>query len=189
VYPNANCLHAKLTNCGAATIVQGRYDVVCPPKAAWDLHQAFPEAKMVWIPDAGHGATVSWELKLVKPVISLIPLCRNLGPSKPLSARAIHMLQPNSDSACVSVEGEASFTTQLRYIAHRYRTRMNSHTMMAPRTCSIAISTQSGPTHPPCGKPAPVRNPRALSFPHSRRTGAAVAASSMLPVSAVRCRR
>ncbi|GAA5891301.1 hypothetical protein JCM6882_004650 [Rhodosporidiobolus microsporus] len=38
------------------TIVQGRYDVVCPFKTAWDLHKAFPEAKFVVIPDAGHSA-------------------------------------------------------------------------------------------------------------------------------------
>eukprot|EP00808_Paulinella_micropora_P004439 g3282.t1 len=28
-------------------IVQGRYDVVCPMKTAWDLHRAFPEAEFV----------------------------------------------------------------------------------------------------------------------------------------------
>jgi proline iminopeptidase len=39
-----------------ATIVQGRYDVVCPPKSAWDLHRAWPEARMFLIPDAGHSA-------------------------------------------------------------------------------------------------------------------------------------
>lgn len=38
------------------TIVQGRYDVVCPAKTAWDLHQAWPESKLVFIPDAGHNA-------------------------------------------------------------------------------------------------------------------------------------
>ncbi|KAH9315343.1 hypothetical protein KI387_023970, partial [Taxus chinensis] len=27
-----------------ATIVQGRYDVVCPMMSAWDLHKAWPEA-------------------------------------------------------------------------------------------------------------------------------------------------
>ncbi|MFO0697286.1 MAG: prolyl aminopeptidase [Polyangiales bacterium] len=37
-------------------IVQGRYDVVCPPKSAWDLHRAFPEAKLHLVPDAGHSA-------------------------------------------------------------------------------------------------------------------------------------
>ncbi|MGF1493993.1 MAG: prolyl aminopeptidase [Microcoleaceae cyanobacterium] len=36
------------------TIVQGRYDVVCPMKTAWELHQAWPEAEFVVVPDAGH---------------------------------------------------------------------------------------------------------------------------------------
>ncbi|CAO2657927.1 Nn.00g071870.m01.CDS01 [Neocucurbitaria sp. VM-36] len=40
-----------------ATIVQGRYDVVCPPITAWDLHKAWPESKLHWIDDAGHSAT------------------------------------------------------------------------------------------------------------------------------------
>jgi proline iminopeptidase len=35
-------------------IVQGRYDVVCPMRSAWDLHRAWPEAKLIVIPDAGH---------------------------------------------------------------------------------------------------------------------------------------
>ncbi len=35
-------------------IVQGRYDVVCPITSAWDLHRAWPEAKLCIIPDAGH---------------------------------------------------------------------------------------------------------------------------------------
>jgi proline iminopeptidase len=37
-------------------IVQGRYDVICPPLTAWRLHQAWPEASFHMIPDAGHGA-------------------------------------------------------------------------------------------------------------------------------------
>lgn len=40
-----------------ATIVQGRYDVVCPATSAWDLHRAWPEAEFYLIPDAGHSAT------------------------------------------------------------------------------------------------------------------------------------
>jgi proline iminopeptidase len=40
-----------------ATIVQGRYDVVCPPITAWELHKAWPETKLHWIADAGHSAT------------------------------------------------------------------------------------------------------------------------------------
>ncbi|MEX1368059.1 MAG: prolyl aminopeptidase [Nannocystaceae bacterium] len=37
-------------------IAQGRYDVVCPMMSAWDLHRAWPEAKLEIIPDAGHSA-------------------------------------------------------------------------------------------------------------------------------------
>jgi proline iminopeptidase len=37
-------------------IVQGRYDVVCPVKTAWDLHLAWPEAEINIVPDAGHSA-------------------------------------------------------------------------------------------------------------------------------------
>jgi len=37
-------------------IVHGRYDVVCPAKNAWDLHLAWPEAKLEIIGDAGHAA-------------------------------------------------------------------------------------------------------------------------------------
>ena len=40
-----------------AVIVQGRYDVVCPIKSAWELHRAWPEADLKIIPDAGHAAT------------------------------------------------------------------------------------------------------------------------------------
>ncbi|MEW6731489.1 MAG: prolyl aminopeptidase [Acidobacteriota bacterium] len=38
-------------------IVQGRYDVVCPAVSAWNLHRAWPEAKLELIPDAGHSVT------------------------------------------------------------------------------------------------------------------------------------
>jgi len=36
------------------TIVQGRYDIVCPMKTAWDLHKNMPQAELVIVPDAGH---------------------------------------------------------------------------------------------------------------------------------------
>ena len=39
-----------------AVIVQGRYDVVCPLRSAWDLHRAWPEAEFHITPDAGHAA-------------------------------------------------------------------------------------------------------------------------------------
>ena len=38
-------------------IVQGRYDVVCPAKSAWDLKQAMPHADLKLIADAGHAAS------------------------------------------------------------------------------------------------------------------------------------
>jgi proline iminopeptidase len=37
-------------------IVQGRYDVVCPLRTAWDLHRAWPEADFRIVADAGHSA-------------------------------------------------------------------------------------------------------------------------------------
>lgn len=37
-------------------IVQGRYDMVCPMVSAWDLHQAWPEADLRIVADAGHSA-------------------------------------------------------------------------------------------------------------------------------------
>ena len=37
-------------------IVQGRYDVVCPIRTAWDLHRRWPEADFRIVPDAGHSA-------------------------------------------------------------------------------------------------------------------------------------
>ncbi|MEO0391670.1 MAG: prolyl aminopeptidase [Pseudomonadota bacterium] len=39
-----------------AHIIQGRYDVVCPPVAAHRLHKAWPEASILIVPDAGHSA-------------------------------------------------------------------------------------------------------------------------------------
>jgi proline iminopeptidase len=39
-----------------ATIVQGRYDMVCPTVTADDLTRAWPEAEYVIVPDAGHSA-------------------------------------------------------------------------------------------------------------------------------------
>ena len=39
-----------------ATIVHGRYDVICPLRNAWRLHKAWPESELVIVPDAGHSA-------------------------------------------------------------------------------------------------------------------------------------
>jgi len=37
-------------------LVHGRYDMVCPLASAWDLHRAWPQAKLEIVPDAGHSA-------------------------------------------------------------------------------------------------------------------------------------
>lgn len=37
-------------------IVHGRYDVICPPRNAWRLHQAWPESSLTLVDDAGHSA-------------------------------------------------------------------------------------------------------------------------------------
>ena len=39
-----------------AVIVQGRYDVICPPLSAYRLHHAWPGSLLRMIPNAGHGA-------------------------------------------------------------------------------------------------------------------------------------
>lgn len=38
------------------TIIQGRYDMVCPPQTAWELSQVMPHADFIMVPDAGHSA-------------------------------------------------------------------------------------------------------------------------------------
>jgi proline iminopeptidase len=37
-------------------IVHGRYDVVCPVQNAWELHKAWPKAKLTITPASGHSA-------------------------------------------------------------------------------------------------------------------------------------
>ncbi|MFM9834614.1 MAG: prolyl aminopeptidase [Methylophilaceae bacterium] len=37
-------------------IVQGRYDMVCPPETAWLLSRSMPHAELIMVPDAGHSA-------------------------------------------------------------------------------------------------------------------------------------
>ena len=40
-----------------ATIVQGRYDLLCPPATAIELHRAWPGSRLILVEDAGHSAT------------------------------------------------------------------------------------------------------------------------------------
>lgn len=36
------------------TIVQGRYDMICPPSSAMRLHESWPASRLVMVPRAGH---------------------------------------------------------------------------------------------------------------------------------------
>ena len=40
-----------------ATIVQGRYDLLCPPATAIELHRAWPGSRLIMVDDAGHSAS------------------------------------------------------------------------------------------------------------------------------------
>ena len=58
LYRPANDLVAGIGRIRAipATIVQGRYDMVCPVVSADELARAWPEAEYTVVPDAGHSA-------------------------------------------------------------------------------------------------------------------------------------
>ncbi|KAK2460314.1 hypothetical protein APHAL10511_007703 [Amanita phalloides] len=47
------------------TIVQGRYDVVCPVTTAYALHKALPESTLHIVPDAGHSSREPGTSKLL----------------------------------------------------------------------------------------------------------------------------
>jgi proline iminopeptidase len=54
-------------------IIHGRYDMVCPLKSAWQLHQALPQSKLEIIPLAGHSL-------FEPPILSaVIAACHELG--------------------------------------------------------------------------------------------------------------
>jgi len=36
------------------TIIQGRYDIVCPVRSAWDLQKKLKNSKLIIVPDSGH---------------------------------------------------------------------------------------------------------------------------------------
>ena len=58
---------ATTLNAIPTVIVQGRYDMVCPPITAWQLAQSMPHAKLVMVVDAGHSAM---ELGIINALIA-----------------------------------------------------------------------------------------------------------------------
>jgi proline iminopeptidase len=59
-------------------IIHGRYDVVCPAKNAYDLHQVLPDAHLHIIPDAGHAFD---ESGILNALIEATDACKKLQPS------------------------------------------------------------------------------------------------------------
>lgn len=55
--PNQLLTHAPRLAGIPGIIVQGRYDLICPLRSAWELHAAWPGSRLVVVPDAGHSAT------------------------------------------------------------------------------------------------------------------------------------
>lgn len=55
-------------------IVHGRYDVICPPSQAYELHQALPGSELVIVESAGHsGSAIPMRSALIHAVLSLEP--------------------------------------------------------------------------------------------------------------------
>ena len=36
------------------TIVQGRYDTICPMRSAYDMHKSIPKSKLIIVPTGSH---------------------------------------------------------------------------------------------------------------------------------------
>ncbi|MBT9383877.1 prolyl aminopeptidase [Pseudooceanicola sp. CBS1P-1] len=55
-------------------IVQGRYDMICPPRMAHALHRAWPKSDLRMIPDAGHALSEPGiSAELVRIMNTLVP--------------------------------------------------------------------------------------------------------------------
>jgi proline iminopeptidase len=57
-----------------ASIVQARYDMVCPISAADELARAWPGARYVVVPDAGHSV---WELPVRAAIVREVELFKS----------------------------------------------------------------------------------------------------------------
>jgi proline iminopeptidase len=62
-----------------AVIVQGRYDMVCPPVSAVELAQAWEGAQLVMVPDAGHAAA---EQGITRALVAATEDFKSLGRSR-----------------------------------------------------------------------------------------------------------
>lgn len=67
------------------TIVQGRYDIVCPPVTANALAQAWPQAEFIIVPDAGHSVR---EPGITRELLAAVRrMQQRLGAQRPANTR------------------------------------------------------------------------------------------------------
>lgn len=70
----------------SCAIVQGRYDMVCPIRSAWDLHKALPESQLFIVPDAGHSAFEDGIARALRAATDGFGKAASLSRAKPRSA-------------------------------------------------------------------------------------------------------
>jgi len=56
-------------------IIQGRYDVVCPVRSAWDLNKKLKNSELIIVNDAGHSMS---EKGITKELIKAVKEIHNL---------------------------------------------------------------------------------------------------------------
>lgn len=56
-------------------IVQGQYDLVCPPVSAWELHKAWKGSKLILCPTAGHSMS---EPEIQKELVNIMESLKKL---------------------------------------------------------------------------------------------------------------
>jgi len=56
-------------------IIQGRYDVVCPVRSAWDLNKKLKNSELIIVNDAGHSMS---EKGITKELIKAVKGIQNL---------------------------------------------------------------------------------------------------------------
>ncbi len=69
-----------LNNCGTIAhipchIVHGRYDTICPPVSAWELHRALPASILTIVPDGAHSPL---DGGMTKELVKASDMCRSL---------------------------------------------------------------------------------------------------------------
>jgi proline iminopeptidase len=56
-------------------IIQGRYDIICPPQGAYDLYTKWNNAQLWFIPEGGHFV---WESSIARGLREALDVMKNL---------------------------------------------------------------------------------------------------------------